>query len=314
MKNYTIKQYESQDYNQWNAFIEKAKNATFLFHRDFMEYHSDRFLDCSLIVLKDEKLVSVIPANSVENEIFSHQGLTYGGFVFAEKINGNEVYEIFIEVLSYLKNQGFKKLFLKEIISIYNKLPSHEIGCFLIQKNAVLFRRDLNLVLDFAKLSLISKSKQKHFRKVSNLGLEIREELVFDNFWDKVLVPRLLEKHGSKPVHTKKEIKYLQDKFPENIIQYNCYFEDEIIAGITIFKFDRIIKSQYGATTLKGEKYRALDFLYFKLIEIYKNDFLYFDMGTVTENQGKTFNSGLLRQKEELGCSIYNQDFYEIIL
>ena len=55
MKNYTIKQYELQDYENWNTFISKAKNATFLFHRDFMEYHSDRFLDASLIVLVDKK-------------------------------------------------------------------------------------------------------------------------------------------------------------------------------------------------------------------------------------------------------------------
>ena len=34
-------------------------------------------------------------------------------------------------------------------------------------------------------------------------------------------------------------------------------------------------------------------------------------MGTVTEENG-TYNKGLLKQKEELGCSIYTQDFYEL--
>ncbi|MDZ4329560.1 MAG: GNAT family N-acetyltransferase, partial [Flavobacterium sp.] len=43
MKNYSVKQYQESDYTNWNAFIGQAKNATFLFHRDFMEYHKERF-------------------------------------------------------------------------------------------------------------------------------------------------------------------------------------------------------------------------------------------------------------------------------
>ena len=37
-------------------------------------------------------------------------------------------------------------------------------------------------------------------------------------------------------------------------------------------------------------------------------------MGTVTENNKLGYNSGLLKQKEELGCSVYTQDFYNITL
>jgi hypothetical protein len=42
----------------WNEFVAHAKNATFLFHRDFMEYHSDRFEDYSLLIFdgKDNKV------------------------------------------------------------------------------------------------------------------------------------------------------------------------------------------------------------------------------------------------------------------
>ena len=85
MENYTVKRYQESDYPNWNAFISEAKNATFLFHRDFIEYHKDRFEDFSLMVFDNEKLVAVLPANKVGNEIFSHQGLTYGGLVINEK-------------------------------------------------------------------------------------------------------------------------------------------------------------------------------------------------------------------------------------
>ena len=94
MKNFTIRRYTSEDFALWNAFISNAKNVTFLFHRDFMEYHSDKFQDFSLLVFDEDKLVSVLPANRIEETIFSHQGLTYGGFVFESKIKLGEVIAI----------------------------------------------------------------------------------------------------------------------------------------------------------------------------------------------------------------------------
>ena len=65
MKNYSVIPYRESDYANWNAFIGQAKNATFLFHRDFMEYHKDRFKDFSLLVFENKKLVAVLPANRV---------------------------------------------------------------------------------------------------------------------------------------------------------------------------------------------------------------------------------------------------------
>jgi hypothetical protein len=80
VKNYTVRRYQKSDYLHWNTFVSKAKNATFLLHRGFMDYHKDRFEDYSLMVFENEKLVAVLPANRVDGCVYSHQGLTYGGF------------------------------------------------------------------------------------------------------------------------------------------------------------------------------------------------------------------------------------------
>lgn len=314
MKNYTVRPYQSEDFDTWNAFVSKAKNATFLFHRDFMEYHKDRFEDFSLVVEDEKKWVAVLPANRVEDAVYSHQGLTYGGLVYDEKLNAGEVQLVFDDLIRFLKKSNFKTLFYKPIISIYNKKSSVEMDYFLFKKKAVLYRKDLNLAIDFGTELKISKSKMKHFRRISELDIEIRKENKFEAFWDKVLIPRLQEKHNTNPVHTKAEIQLLADKFPENIIQCNAYFEDEIVAGITLFHFGNVVKSQYGATTLQGEKLRALDFLFINLITAFKDQVAFFDMGTVTENNELGYNPGLLKQKEELGCSVYNQDFYSLAL
>lgn len=314
MKSYKVRSYISADYADWNAFIGKAKNATFLFHRDFMEYHKDRFEDFSLMIFENEKLVTLLPANRVKNEVFSHQGLTYGGLVFIESFKGSVVDEILEALFQFLRDNSIIKLTLKPILSFYTSQDYIQYESFLMQKNGELFRRDLNLAIDFLKPLQVSKSKLKHYRKTLKLGLELRLETVFDTFWNQILEPRLQEKYQAKPVHNLKEITSLHSKFPNEILQYNAYFEGELLAGVTLFHSGSVIKSQYGATNSKGETLRALDFIFISLIEKHKDSVSFFDMGTVSGMDGKTYNKGLLQQKEELGCTIYNQDFYSIDL
>ncbi|MCB0443136.1 MAG: FemAB family protein [Flavobacterium sp.] len=314
MPSYTVRKYTSADYTAWNDFIAQAKNATFLFHRDFMEYHQDRFEDYSLIIENEKAWVAVLPANRVEDAIFSHQGLTYGGFVFKHILDTIIVNAIFEAVIDYLKRNQLKTLFLKPILPFYTEGSFIEIESVLTQNKANLYRNDMNLVVNFKSHYSISKSKLKHFRRVSSLGLEIRIDNNFQLFWDDVLIPRFNEKHNAKPVHSVEEIIYLHSKFPQHIKQYNVYLDDEILAGITLFIFKNGVKSQYGATTSLGEKMRALDFLFINLINELKDKVSFFDMGTVSTNQGEIFNPGLLKQKVELGCSIFTQSHYSIAL
>jgi hypothetical protein len=314
VKTYTVRLYQKTDFDLWNDFVTKAKNATFLFHRNFMEYHEDRFLDYSLIVETENKWVAVLPANSVENQVFSHQGLTYGGLVYDAKLDVEKVRLVVDSVFDFLRKQEKNNLIYKPILPFYTQNSSEEIAYFLFYNNAKLYRKDLNLAIDFTKKWSVSKSKMKHFRRISTLDLEIRQDQNFEVFWNAVLIPRLKEKHQTKPVHSLAEIKKLAHQFPENIVQYNVYFEDEIVAGITLFHFSNGIKSQYGATTILGEKMRALDFLFITLIEAFKDEVDFFDMGTVTEDNATGYNPGLLKQKEELGCSVYTQDFYTLSL
>jgi hypothetical protein len=315
VKNYSVKQYQESDYANWNAFIGQAKNATFLFHRDFMEYHKDRFEDFSLMIFENEKLVAVLPANKVGEIVYSHQGLTYGGLVYSPKIKGEKVEIILDSLLSFLKENGMQSFYFKPIPYFYPSGGNHEIDFFLLKKGAFLDKKEMNLAINLAMPLTISKSKLKHFRKNEELDLELVEEHQFESFWELVLVPRLFEKHNAKPVHTVQEITKLKEIFPNNIKQFSVYYEDVIIAGITLFETETVVKSQYGATTKKGEELRALDFLFINLIEKYKSEGkFFFDMGIVNEDNEKGYHAGLLKQKEELGCSVYSQDFYKMNL
>lgn len=312
--NYRIEKYHISYYEQWNAFVSRSKNGTFLFHRDFMEYHSDRFEDFSLLVFDNTKLVGIVPANKRDNCVYSHQGLTYGGLILENSLELDCISDIFSAVIQYLKYQKIDQLYIKQVPYIYHKRASHEAEYIFHKMKAQLYRKDLNLAIDYSKPLEISKSKLKHYRRVSGLGLEIKQDNDFKVFWDNVLTPRLNERHNVNPVHTKEEIQLLHNRFPDNILQYNVYCNGDIVAGITLFWCGNVVKSQYGATTAKGEKLRALDFVFITLLNEFKGKVAFFDMGTVTRPGTHDYNPGLMKQKQELGCDVYMQDFYEIDL
>ncbi|HSN49149.1 MAG TPA: hypothetical protein VLR29_10340, partial [Flavobacterium sp.] len=174
MKNYTVRPYKETDYDNWNAFIGHAKNATFLFHRDFMEYHSDRFKDYSLIVLNGEKWVAVLPANVVGNVVFSHLGLTYGGLVYNEKVKLSSIIEILKSILLFLNDNHIEKLQIKLIPSIYHQKPAEELNYALFLAKAELIRRDSLAVLDLTKSFTISKTRKECIRRGIKNNLVIK--------------------------------------------------------------------------------------------------------------------------------------------
>ena len=59
-----IVKYTAEDKNNWNEFVRNSKNGHFFFQRDYMEYHSDRFDDFSLMFYDETyKLIAILPPN-----------------------------------------------------------------------------------------------------------------------------------------------------------------------------------------------------------------------------------------------------------
>lgn len=213
MANYTVKKYEQNDAAIWNDFIAKAKNATFLFHRDFTEYHKDRFTDFSLLVFKNEKLMAVLPANKEGNFVCSHQGLTYGGLVYKDQMKLSTVMEVFHSVLLFLNENGIKKMILKTLPSIYHLKPAEEITYCLFVAEAKLIRRDALSVIDLSQKNAISKIRKRGFQKAVSHQLKIKEEDNFESFWNEILIPNLEKRHKAIPVHSLEEISRLKNFF-----------------------------------------------------------------------------------------------------
>ena len=309
---FSVEQYTAGHKLEWDTFVSAAKNATFLFSRDYMDYHSDRFADHSLMIFNDQALVAVLPANLDANgTLISHEGLTYGGLVISRAATLGDVLACFHEVLHYLSQRQISKLLYKRIPSFYNTLPDDEVAYALFLLDARLYRRDTAVAISQADRLPFRKGHKSLIKKATRLGVRVVQETSFQPFWERVLVPQLTARYGAKPVHTLEEITLLASHFPEQIKQFSAYCGDEIVAGTTIYETPTMVHSQYGAVTEKGRQIGAQAYLFSSLIEQYK-DKRFFDFGTSNENGGRGLNHGLLDWKEGFGARCYAHDFYEI--
>jgi hypothetical protein len=181
VKKYTVKRYCSDDFALWNDFISQATNATFLFDRNFMEYHADRFQDFSLLVFENDILQAVVPANCKDNQIFSHQGLTYGGFVFRNEFPLSQIEAVLSEIFNFLRVQGFVQLVIKAMLPFYATDFLREMQQVLSNKQAAIIGQKMNLAIDFQSDYTISKSKLKHYRRLQSEGLVVKKEAEIPN-------------------------------------------------------------------------------------------------------------------------------------
>ncbi len=313
MKKYQIIKYELKYFEVWNAFVNQAKNATFLFHRDFMEYHQDRFDDFSLLIFENNnKLVAVLPANKAGEVLYSHQGLTYGGMVLSNKAKLADVILIFQQLLQFLNENQIEKLQIKQIPSFYCNSFSDEINyCIFLAKGIVIASESLSTI-NLTQNFKIANNRIEGVKKGIKNQLIIKEVDDFDGFWNEILIPGLQSKYQKKPVHSLDEIKKLKSFFPKNIKQFNVYYDEKIVAGTTIFETNNVAHAQYIFGNETKKELGSLDFLFQELIKNTFKNKLYFDFGTSNEEQGRKINEGLLFWKESFVAKTVIQNFYEI--
>ena len=307
-----VVKYETSFQKDWDDFVKISKNGTFLFERNFMDYHGDRFFDCSLIIYEKNKIIALLPANQVGDEVYSHLGLSYGGFVVASEMRSVLMLAVFESVIDFFKANDINQFYYKCIPYIYHKQPAEEDLYALFRNRAVLYRRDISTVIDNVSEIKFSNNTKRNIKKALKMNIVVSESDRFEDF-HKVL-SKVLERHHAKPVHSVDEIILLNKFFPKNIKLYAAFENDDLIAGTIIFDTGRVIHTQYLASSDRGREIGALDLIVSNLIEtVYKNRD-YFSFGPSTEEQGWVLNEGLIRQKEGFGGRSIVHDFYKLTI
>lgn len=307
---FEIKRYTSLDKEKWNAFVSKAKNATFLFYREYMDYHADRFSDYSLMVFRKEKLYALLPANRVESTLYSHQGLTYGGLVLDFKATTEDVLLAFKQINIFLKQSNIYQVIYKAIPSIYHIVPSQEDLYALFRLGAQLIERNISSTIIQKNAIRFTESRKSGLRKALANDVIVQESEDYVAFWE-ILIENLSNRYNTKPVHSLEEILFLKSRFPQNIKLYVAIYEGTIIAGTVVYITTQVVHTQYISASPLGKEIGGLDILLDRLINITFKTITYFDFGQSTEQHGFYLNSSLIFQKEGFGGRGIVYDIYK---
>jgi hypothetical protein len=308
-----ISEYDPCKKEEWNKFLCTSKNGTFLFDRDYMDYHKHRFLDNSLMIYDGEDLVALFPANIANDCLFSHGGLTYGGLITDKRMNASLMVKIFDNIINYSKNKDLNKIIYKAIPYIYHSIPSDEDLYALFIKGAKLFRRDVSSTIYLRKKMAFQKKRMHVIKKARFCKAEVKESDDFASFWN-ILRSKLFKKYRKEPVHTFHEIKYLHEKFPQNIRLFASYIDDCMLAGVVIYESTNVAHVQYMASDPDNTAPGSLDIIISYLIEDYSSKKIFFDFGISTEKEGIYLNEGLIFFKESFGARATAYDSYRIDL
>lgn len=306
-----IRRYRREDKELWNSFVSKARNATFLFDRNYMDYHDDRFDDNSFMFYHKGKLKAVLPANVAGDTLYSHQGLTYGGLLLDKKATVEDVLECFDSLNSWLRENGISKVVYKALPWIYQQYPSEEDLYALTWKcKAQLISRDISSSIVIDNKLKFAESRKSGIRKALSLNIEVGESNDVDGFWH-VLEDNLGNRYNAKPVHTSSEMKLLMSRFPNNIRLYVAKMNGEIVGGTLIYVTPQVVHTQYISASVEGKKHGALDLLFDYIINKVYANCRYFDFGKSTEQGGAYLNESLIFQKEGFGGRGVCYDWYQ---
>lgn len=298
-----IEKYSSEKEDIWNRFNKESKNSLFMFDRKYMDYHSDRFKDHSLLFYDEDKLIAILPLSEHGEELKSHGGLTYGGFITDSKMKQHTMMDCFKTFISYAKENGFSKVTYKCIPHIYHNQPAEEDRFALFANGAQLVTVDVSTYVNLSSPLKMPKGRKAQISRAKREGVVIEELSSLEDFETFIELENavLKERHEVTAVHTGSELKLLKDRLPENIHLFASMKDGNLIAGTVVYEYDQVIHTQYMAADEEARTIGALDLAVATVIEKYKNSKKWLDFGISTEHGKIYLNEGLCSQKEGFG-------------
>ena len=312
---FEIRRYAPKDKSAWNDFVAASKNGTFLFDRNYMDYHADRFSDFSLMFYMKGKLYALLPANKDDDHtLVSHGGLTYGGLITDTSATASGVVQLFGQLVKYLASQGFHTFIYKAIPWIYHRLPAEEdLYALFRTERARLLARDISSTIIQSRPLKWHRDRRYGINRCRNNGVEVGQSDDYAAFWQ-VLNGNLMATYGVHPVHSLDEMLLLKSRFPHNIMLYTATKNGQTLGGTVLYLTPQTVHAQYISASQEGKHLRVIDAIYDRILN---EDFAMcpiFDFGKSTEDHGHILNESLIYQKEGFGARGVCYDTYEIDL
>lgn len=313
-----VRPFSEESTQEWEKFCAQADQSTFLHTRRFLNYHGERFVDCSLLIEDDGRLIGLFPAAEhpiQRDQIVSHPGITYGGVLHAGALYGARMIEAMVAIGRYFNEKNYRQLLYKVVPTFYHRQPAQDDLYALFRMGALRTRCDLSSTIDLNNRRALSERRRRSLKKALKAGVTITSDTQYLSALWEVLTENLARKHNVSPVHSLSEIIFLMTQFPENIRCYCCVLNGEVLAGTIIFSTVMADHAQYIASSEQGYTISALDAVFDHCITESKQlGKRWFDFGISTEQNGTQLNDGLYGFKTEFGAGGSLHEFYQIKL
>jgi hypothetical protein len=307
----SVERFTADTRGAWDDFVYHSRNGTFLFLRDYMEYHQDRFEDHSLVLREQGAILALLPASRRSEVLESHGGLTYGGVVSDAAMTAPKMLKVFDALLEHLRGESFTLLRYRAVPHIYHRAPAEEDLYALTRNGASVVHRTVLSVIDPRHPVEVQSRRRRGVRKALSAGLVCRESDDLEAYWS-LLTQVLRDTYGAKPVHSLAEISLLRQRFPRNIRLFGAFQDASLVAGVLVYESPTVARAQYIAASKLGKDLAALDLLFDCLLREVYPDKTYFDLGTSESADGRDLNRGVLEFKESLGARAVAVDTYEL--
>ena len=297
-----IIRYDASMAARWDEFARMSRNGTMLHQRGYMDYHSDRFKDCSLVALHEGKLCALLPACIEGDTLWSHRGLTYGGWLVPLKhFDATVMVEVMDAACQWMSDNSIKRLVYKPVPHIYHRYPCEEDLYALFRHQAKLIETNISTTIDLTCPLPLDRGNKSGANAARKAGIQVGPSEDWEGYW-RLLSSLLDERYGTRPVHTLDEMRLLHGRFPDGIRLYTATLDGEMLAGVVMYLSQPVAHCQYIGASPQGKDSKALTLLFDYLIgEAKASGYRYFDFGISNEDHGRYLNEGLVRQKSRLG-------------
>jgi Acetyltransferase (GNAT) domain len=306
---------------EWDKFVEESDNGTMFHKREFLSYHpKDRFKDSSIVIKKDNKILSVFPAVILEREgkkiLSSHGGASYGSFVYRSDLNFREAFDLVEGIIDFAVKSKCLRIQLTPPPMIYQKKYSNYIDFALVKNGFNYIKRDVSSVVQLDTptdelLSTYRPEARTALKKAIKEGVDIVECDKFPEYYE-ILKKNLKMRHNVNPTHTLDELIKLKSIFPSKIRLWGAFLKDKLIAGVCNFSANpEVVLAFYISHDEEFQEYRAVNLLFFEIMKRYQAEgYKFLDFGIFTVNMDP--NWGLARFKENFGArGIFRDTFYK---
>jgi hypothetical protein len=288
----------------WDNFVFSSINGTIFHTRKFLNYHpTERFIDASILIYKNNKLVCVLPCCKNNDLYFSHKGATYGGPVFSNDVfNIKDLKTIIDLIFEYYQNKiEFRTAntiyFFKNTDSLIYLLScktkmSLELAWYIhVDKNII---DSIKNVRNKQSLIDIVKSNEYSCRLYN-------DENSYSDFYN-ILSKNLRNKHNAMPTHTLDELIKLKNILCDKMGIYLVKdISGLIYSGIVFIKVTSVCwYTIYISKNIDINKPNQTLLLIVSTMQqnAKAENVTYIDFGITTENWGSILNVGLSYYKE----------------